>query len=177
MAAGSKKNDIIIIKKYANRRLYNTDTSIYVTLDDLYEMVKQGVDFEVRDAKSNEDLTRSVLTQIIFEREGKGETNLLPINFLKTIISFYENNNMQPFVPPYLEASMQMFMRNQEKFADMFRSAGFGAPTPGLGGLPPAFGNFDPLQNMEELTKKNMEMFQQAMSMFGPLGGLDKKDK
>jgi len=103
----------IVIKKYANRRLYNTDTSSYVTLDDLCEMVKVGSEFIVYDAKSGEDLTRQILTQIIFEEESHGE-HLLPINFLRSIIGFYDNS-LKGFVPHYLESTMQTFSKNQEK--------------------------------------------------------------
>src|SRR5690349_7923221 len=101
-------NKPILIKKYANRRLYNTQTSSYVTLDDLFEMVQEGVDFHVRDAKTEEDLTRSVLTQIIVDRETRGEQALLPINVLKSIISYYDNNTRNA-LPQYLEAAMQWF--------------------------------------------------------------------
>ena len=106
----------ITIKKYANRRLYNTATSTYVTLEDLADMVKQGDDFLVYDAKSGEDITRSVLTQIIFEEENKGQ-NLLPINFLRQLIRFY-GDSMQAFVPSYLEVSLENLSREQEKFRD-----------------------------------------------------------
>ena len=110
--AGSKSGDKVIIKKYANRRLYNTASSSYVTLDHLSEMVKEGIDFAVFDAKSNEDITRSVLTQIIFEEESRGQ-NLLPIQFLRQLIGFY-GDQMQSFVPTYLEMSLEGFARQQE---------------------------------------------------------------
>src|SRR6195952_1206782 len=107
----AKSDEPITIKKYANRRLYNTGTSTYVTLEDLASMVKSGEDFVVYDAKTNEDITRSVLTQIIFEQENKeGTQNLLPINFLRQLIGFY-GGAMQKFVPSYLEVSMESFTR------------------------------------------------------------------
>lgn len=169
-AASQPAKEVIIIKKYANRRLYNTETSTYVTLDDLYEMVKDGYDFEVRDAKSNDDLTRSVLTQIIFERESKNLHTLLPLDFLKQLILFYDDN-IQPFVPHYLDGTMKNFMRNQEQFREYFAKGGFAA------GIPTPLGEFNPLQKVEELTKKNMEVYQQAMNMFFGLSGGDKKQK
>src|SRR5579885_2713216 len=121
----------ITIKKYANRRLYNTATSSYVTLDHLCQMVKEGREFVVYDAKTGEDITRAVLTQIIVEEEAKGQ-NLLPIGFLRQLISFY-GDNMQWMVPRYLEYTMQSFASNQDKMRESFQSA--------LGGMFP-FGNF-----------------------------------
>ena len=141
--------DPVVIKKYANRRLYNTATSAYVTLDDLAQMVKDGVDFLVYDAKSGDDITRTVLTQIIFEEEGKGQ-NLLPINFLRQLIRFY-GDSMQAFVPSYLEFSLESLAQEQERFRKQLVD---------LGG--------DPFGNMEEHAKRNMAMFQQAMQMFNP---------
>lgn len=151
----------IVIKKYANRRLYNTDTSSYVTLDDLCDMVKEGSDFIVYDAKSGEDLTRQVLTQIIFEQEGKGQ-NLLPINFLRNLISFYDNS-LKEFVPTYLDASMQTFLKNQEKMQEyMGKTAPIGS-----------FGTV--AQQFEEISKQNMELFAKAFTMFAPFGETAKK--
>jgi polyhydroxyalkanoate synthesis repressor PhaR len=139
------------IKKYANRRLYNTGTSSYVTLDHLCQMVKEGVDFVVHDAKTGEDITRSVLTQIIVEEEGKGQ-NMLPVSFLRQLISFY-GNNLQALVPRYLDHAMQSFAHNQEQIQQYMSS---------LGGLFP-FG-----QQLEEMGKQNMALFQNAMKMFTP---------
>jgi polyhydroxyalkanoate synthesis repressor PhaR len=139
------------IKKYANRRLYNTGTSSYVTLDHLCQMVKEGVDFIVHDAKTGEDITRSVLTQIIVEEESKGQ-NMLPVNFLRQLISFY-GNNLQGLVPGYLEQAMHSFAHNQEQIQQYMTS---------LGGLFP----FGP--QLEEMGKQNMAMFQNAMKMFAP---------
>ncbi|HLY58111.1 MAG TPA: polyhydroxyalkanoate synthesis repressor PhaR [Stellaceae bacterium] len=143
----------IIIKKYANRRLYNTATSSYVTLDNLSQMVRGGADFIVYDAKSGEDITRSVLTQIIVEEEGKGQ-NLLPISFLRELIGFY-GNNMQWLVPRYLEYAIKTFSKNQEQLAKSVGSS--------FGGLFP-FGQF------EEMGKQNMALFEQALKMFSPFG-------
>jgi polyhydroxyalkanoate synthesis repressor PhaR len=146
----------ITIKKYANRRLYNTATSSYVTLDHLCQMVKDGKDFVVYDAKTGEDITRSVLTQIIVEEESKGQ-NLLPISFLRQLIGFY-GDNMQWVVPRYLEYSMQAFARNQEQMRDYFQNT--------LGGMFP-FGTF------EEVGKQNLAMFERAMRMFSPFAGAE----
>ena len=155
MSEHQKKNnpdEPITIKKYANRRLYNTATSTYVTLDYLSEMVKSGQDFVVYDAKSNEDITRSVLPQIIFEEENKGQ-NLLPIQFLRQLIQFY-GDNLQSFVPSYLEMSMNNFAQNQEKIREQMRDT-FGAA--------PGYNMF------EESARQNMALFQQAMKMFNPM--------
>ena len=149
---GSEKNPITI-KKYANRRLYNTATSSYVTLDHLCQMVKDGVSFVVFDAKTSEDITRPVLTQIIVEEEAKG-ANLLPINFLRQLISFY-GDNMQWVVPRYLEHMMEAFAANQER---MRRS------------MQDTFGGMFPFPNMEEMNKQNMALFEQAIKMFSPFG-------
>ncbi|MCA0432067.1 MAG: polyhydroxyalkanoate synthesis repressor PhaR [Proteobacteria bacterium] len=142
-----------VIKKYANRRLYNTATSTYVTLEDLSRMVKEGSDFIVYDAKTGEDITRGVLTQIIFEEENKGENNLLPINFLRQLIRFY-GDNMQAMVPGYLEFSMGNLLKEQEKLRNqMFES----------------FGG-DAFKAVEEQAKRNMQLFQDSLRMFTPFG-------
>ena len=138
-----------IIKKYANRRLYNTGTSSYVTLDDLAEMVKRGEDFQVVDAKSGDDITRSVLTQIIVEQESKGP-NLLPVTFLRQLIRFY-GDSLQNLVPTYLDFSIDALAREQEKFRNQMTQA-FGVPFAGL----------------DEHVRRNTEMFEQAMRMFLP---------
>ncbi len=148
-----QKSAPITIKKYANRRLYNTATSSYVTLDHLCQMVKDGLDFVVYDAKTGEDITRSVLTQIIVEEESKGQ-NLLPISFLRQLIGFY-GDNMQWVVPRYLEYSMQSFSRNQDQVRDYFQNT--------IGGMFP-FGRLD------EMSKQNLAMFERAMRMFTPFG-------
>jgi len=148
----AKSDEPVTIKKYANRRLYNTGTSTYVTLEDLAAMVKAGEDFVVYDAKTNEDITRSVLTQIIFEQENKeGAQNLLPINFLRQLIRFY-GDSMQMLVPRYLETSIESLAREQQKFRDQMSQA-FGVTS------------FGPL---DEQVRRNMEMFQRAFSMFTP---------
>jgi polyhydroxyalkanoate synthesis repressor PhaR len=140
----------VVIKKYANRRLYNTSTSTYVTLDDLASMVKAGTDFVVYDAKTGEEITRSVLTQIIFEEENKG-TNLLPINFLRQLIRFY-GDSMQAFVPGYLEFSLENLGKEQEKFRAQMMEA-WGA---------------DPFKAMQDHAARNMTMFSEAMRVFNP---------
>lgn len=139
------------IKKYANRRLYNTATSSYVTLDYLAQMVREGLDFTVEDAKTGEDITRSVLTQIIVEEESKGQ-NMLPINFLRQLISLY-GDNLQFLVPGYLEKSMESFGANQDQIRQYMKDN---------------FGAVFPLDRMEEMSKQNMAFFQQAMSMWNP---------
>jgi polyhydroxyalkanoate synthesis repressor PhaR len=140
----------VVVKKYANRRLYNTATSSYVTLDDLARMIKDGGDFVVKDARTGEDLTRSVLTQIIVEQEQKGQ-NLLPISFLRQLISFY-GDNMQFLVPGYLEQAMIAFARNQEQMRSNLRAT---------------FGMF-PFGQFEEIGKQNMAMFERALRMLSP---------
>jgi polyhydroxyalkanoate synthesis repressor PhaR len=151
--AMAKSAGPITIKKYANRRLYNTGTSTYVTLEDLAAMVKSGEDFVVYDAKTNEDITRSVLTQIIFEQENKeGGQNLLPINFLRQLIRFY-GDSMQMLVPRYLEVSIDSLTREQEKFREQISQA--------FGGM----GAFGPL---EDQVRRNMEMFERTFAMFAP---------
>jgi polyhydroxyalkanoate synthesis repressor PhaR len=148
----AKSDEPITIKKYANRRLYNTGTSTYVTLEDLAAMVKNGEDFVVYDAKTNEDITRSVLTQIIFEQENKeGGQNLLPINFLRQLIRFY-GDSMQMMVPRYLEVSIDSLTKEQEKFRQQVSQAF------GMGGFP----------GIEDQVRRNMEMFERTFAMFAP---------
>jgi len=147
----AKSEEPVIIKKYANRRLYNTGTSTYVTLEDLAAMVKAGEDFVVFDAKSSEDITRSVLTQIIFEQENKEGQNLLPITVLRQLIRFY-GDSMQMLVPRFLEVSIDSLTREQGKFREQMAQA-FGVT------------GFGPL---EEMARRNMEMFERAFSMFAP---------
>jgi polyhydroxyalkanoate synthesis repressor PhaR len=154
MAEPTKK-DPTIIKKYANRRLYHTGTSSYVTLEDLALMVRQGEDFVVTDAKSGDDITRSVLGQIIFEQESKGQF-LLPIAFLRQLIGFY-GDSMQSLVPRYLEFSIDRFMDDQKKMRDHL-SKSFGAA---------AFGQ-NPMAMLEEQTRTNMAVFQDAVRAFSP---------
>ncbi len=149
MSEHHPKDGPVVIKKYANRRLYNTQTSSYVTLDHLAQMVKEGTEFEVHDARSGEDITRSVLTQIIFEEEAKGQ-NLLPIRFLRQLIRFY-GDSLQAFVPGYLDLSMESFTKNQEGMKNRIAEA--------FGG-----GN----QALENLTRQNLAMFERAMQMFTP---------
>ena len=151
-----EKKEPVTIKKYANRRLYNTGTSTYVTLEDLAAMVKQGEDFLVEDAKTGEDITRSVLAQIIFEQENKEGQSLLPIAFLRQLIRFY-GDSMQKLVPHYLEVSIDTLVREQEKFraqmAQAFGVAGFGP--------------------LEEHVRRNMELFERTFAMFAPFARRD----
>jgi len=143
----------VIIKKYANRRLYNTESSSYITLDHLAKLTREGREFKVLDAKTDEDITHSVLTQIIMDEEGKGET-MLPANFLRQIISMY-GDSMQSVVPQYLEASMDAFRTNQAKFHEALQGAFTGGP-------------------FAEIAKRNMAMFEAATSAFKPGGGVAK---
>ncbi len=147
--------DKVVIKKYANRRLYNTAKSSYVTLDDLAKMVRAGQDFTVKDAKSGEDITRTVLTQIIVEEEAKDQ-NMLPTNFLRQLIRLY-GDPIQGLVPSYLEATMEAFQRNQ----DQMRSA---------------FGSGSPMNNFESIARSNMEWFEKSMQMFSPFAGATSQD-
>ncbi len=141
----------VVIKKYANRRLYNTEKSTYVTLEHLAQMVRDGEDFIVNDAKTGDDITRSVLTQIIFEEEAKGQ-NMLPTRFLRQLIGLY-GDTLQGFVPGYLDASMDTFSKNQEKMREQVRSVFEANPA---------------LSNFESLARTNMEWFENAMRMFAP---------
>jgi polyhydroxyalkanoate synthesis repressor PhaR len=150
----------ITIKKYANRRLYNTGTSAYVTLEDLADMVKKGEDFVVYDAKTGEEITRSVLTQIIFEQEGKNGQALMPIAFLRQLIRFY-GDSMQMLVPSYLEFTIDKLTSDQQKFREQFANA-FASPL--TGPTRQMFGS------LEEQARKNMAIFSQALSMFSPFG-------
>ena len=146
------KSAPVVIKKYANRRLYNTATSAYVTLDHLSQMVKEKTDFVVYDAKTGEDITRSVLTQIIVEEESKGGQTLLPIPFLRQLISFY-GDQMQWLVPRYLEQAMAAFSGQQEQMRKSLQNA---------------FGGLFPFGGLEEMSKQNMALFEKTMKMFSP---------
>ena len=148
----------VVVKKYANRRLYNTATSSYVTLDDLAKLIKEGVDFVAHDAKTGEDITRSVLTQIIVEQEQKGGQNLLPISFLRQLISFY-GDSMQFLVPGYLEQAMIAFNRNQEQMRKSLQAT---------------FGFF-PFGQFEEMSKQNMALFDRALKMLAPYATEEKQ--
>lgn len=150
---GKNKDGRVVIKKYANRRLYNTATSVYVTLDHLAEMVKAGVDFVVYDARTNEDITRPVLTQIIFDEESRGQ-NLLPIQFLRQLIQFY-GAQMQSFVPSYLEMSLDALAKQQGRMGEH---------------LPGAFTPAQSYKLFEEQVRQNMTLFGRAMKMFTPIG-------
>lgn len=150
MAKRTAEGEPIIIKKYANRRLYNTDTSSYITLDDLAKMVRENVDFQVLDAKTGEDITHTILTQIIVEEESSGAQQLLPVSFLRDLISMY-GNSMQAMMPPYLEATMENFQTNQSKLQEAFKTS--------MG--PDAF---------TKMAEQNMAMFQAAAGAFMPGG-------
>ena len=154
----AKSQEPVTIKKYANRRLYNTGTSTYVTLEDLANMVKEGEDFVVFDAKNGEDITHSVLTQIIFEQENKGQ-NLLPIAFLRQIIRFY-GDSMQMLVPRYLEASIDSFTKDQGKFRDHVTKSLTGG---GFAGL-------------DDHVRRNMDMFERAFHIFLPFPKTDEEE-
>lgn len=155
----SAKDESVVIKKYANRRLYNTGTSTYVTLEDLAEMVKRGEEFSVIDAKSGDDITHSVLTQIIFELENKDGQNMLPIPFLRQLISFY-GDQMQMVVPSFLEQSMIAFTKEQERFREQMKIA--------FGSGPVDMVSMTPMKALEEQARRNIDMFQNAMRMFTP---------
>lgn len=154
------KDDPVVIKKYANRRLYNTGTSTYVTLEDLADMVKRGEDFLVQDAKTGDDITHPVLTQIIFELENQDGQNMLPVPFLRQLIAFY-GDQMQAIVPSFLEQSMIAFSKEQERFREQMKSM-MGKTPIDMMKMP------SPIKALEEQTKRNMEMFQNAMRMFSP---------
>ena len=144
--------DPVVIKKYANRRLYNTSTSSYVTLDHLAEMVRAGTDFIVQDARNGEDITRAVLTQIIFEEESKQGQNLLPVQFLRRLIRFY-GDSMQGFLPAYLEMSMERFASAQDQWRDQIAKAWTGK---------------SPMGAFEDQARANLAMFEQAMRLWAP---------
>lgn len=144
---------VAIVKKYANRRLYNTASSSYVTLEDLSKMVRDGDDFVVFDAKTGEDLTRSILTQIILEEDGKGR-NLLPTKFLRQLIRYYDDS-LRAFLPSYLEMSMENFSSNQDQIRTYVEGT---------------VGRFFPLNHFEDMTRQNIALFQQATTMFGAGG-------
>ena len=150
-ASSEAETELVTIKKYANRRLYNTKTSSYVTLEHLSEMVRAGENFIVLDAKGGDDITRSVLTQIIFEQENRGQ-NLLPVQFLRQLIRFY-GDQMQGFLPPYLEMSMESFTKSQEQMRENFSRT---------------FGGRTPVAAFEDLARQNMSLFQQAMKVWTP---------
>lgn len=149
----STKQEPVVIKKYANRRLYDTETSQYITLEDMCESVKRGRDFAVVDAKTGQDLTRQVLTQIILEREIKGH-HLLPLEFLRSTIRFYDDK-MHGVLQQYLDASMKTFLNNQEQMR-------------GVMGKMPSGGDFSPFKPFEDMTRQNVAFFEKAFGMFSP---------
>ncbi|MCC6482151.1 MAG: polyhydroxyalkanoate synthesis repressor PhaR [Sphingomonadaceae bacterium] len=147
---GADASSPIIIKKYANRRLYNTETSSYITLELLSQMTREGREFTVVDAKTDEDITHNVLTQIIMEEESRCK-NMLPVNFLRQLISMY-GDSMQSMVPQYLESSMEAFRKNQQQFQQAMQGAFTAGP-------------------FAEIAKRNMEMFEAATQAFKPVAG------
>ncbi|HEV7255299.1 MAG TPA: polyhydroxyalkanoate synthesis repressor PhaR [Mesorhizobium sp.] len=159
------KDGPVVIKKYANRRLYNTGTSTYVTLEDLAAMVKRGEDFSVQDAKTGDDITHPVLTQIIFELENKNGQTMLPVSFLRQLIAFY-GDQMQMIVPSFLEQSMIAFAREQERLREQMKAA-WGKTPPAAGADMMGF-SAAPIKAIEEQTRRNVELFSQAMRMFSP---------
>lgn len=168
MASSKSKDKPTVIKKYANRRLYDTGRSSYVTLDDLCEMVKEGIDFVVIDAKTEADITRSVLTQIIADQEANGE-NLLPMDFMKNLIGLY-GNNMQQVVPEYLSMTFDMFLQNQERFREQISKS-----LEGMHNVPGMFPSSP--ESLEEMSKRNMEMFERTMKMFTPFAAQQANNK
>ena len=161
----AKTPEPVVVKKYANRRLYNTASSVYVTLADLGKMVKAGEDFVVHDAKTNDDITRSVLTQIIFEQEGVEGQSMMPVAFLRQLIRFY-GDSVQSLVPSYLEFSMDKFAGEQDNVRasaqKMFGDSAFAAPA---------------FAAIEEMTRKNLTAFTQALGLFSPFTPLAAKDE
>ena len=149
---GPASGEPVIIKKYANRRLYNTASSSYVTLDHLADMVREGVDFVVQDAKTGEDLTRGVLTQIIFDEESKSAQNLLPLQFLRQLIGFY-GDSMQALLPSYLEMSLEGFSKQRDRMQQEFSGV---------------FGGTQAVERVQEQVRQNLQMFDRAMKMFSP---------
>jgi polyhydroxyalkanoate synthesis repressor PhaR len=158
----------VVIKKYANRRLYNTGTSTYVTLEDLAEMVRRGEEFAVQDAKTGEDITHPVLTQIIFELENRQGQNMLPVSFLRQLIAFY-GDQMQTIVPSFLEQSMLAFAKEQERFREQMKGAIPKTPAEMMSIAGPT------MKAIEEQTRRNMELFQNAMRLFTPFPPADTK--
>ncbi len=158
------ENEPTIIKKYANRRLYDTGRSSYVTLSDLCEMVKEGHDFVVLDAKSGADITRPVLTQIIVEQEAQDEESLLPTSFLRNLIGFY-GENMQNIVPNYLDQTFEMFASNQDKLREQLTQSLHGIDNNPIESI------FSGAPSLEEMQRKNMEVFENTMKMFSNFSG------
>ena len=154
--AGRGTDEAVIIKKYANRRLYNTSSSSYITLDDLARMTREGVEFQVLDAKTGSDITHSILTQIIMEEEANGAEQMLPISFLRQLISMY-GNSMQALMPHYLEASMENFQANQRKLQEMFSQS--------MGG-----------DTFAKMAETNMAMFKAAANAFMPKGAAGQEE-
>ena len=174
----AKDGEPTIIKKYANRRLYDTGRSSYVTLDDLREMIQDNIDFKVIDAKSGKDITRGVLAQIIAEQESTDGDNLLPLNFMKSLITFY-GDNLQSAVPGYLESTFDIFVKNQEElraqftkpFEEMGQMNGMGT----MQNMQDLFKNAPMPPALEELNRQNIAMFEKTMKMFNPFAATNNK--
>ncbi len=154
--AATGKKEPVVIKKYANRRLYNTETSTYVTLEDLAQMVRSERDFVVFDARTGDDLTHSVLTQIIVEQESRAGQTLLPVPFLRQLIRFY-GGAMERMVPSYLQVSLETLTREQDRFRKQFANA---------------FTPTGALEAYQDQARKNLQLFEQAMAMFSPFGAV-----
>lgn len=167
----SRRSDVTIIKKYANRRLYHTEISQYITLDDVADMVRKGEELKVVDARSGADLTRAILTQIIVEQEAKGE-NLLPVKFLKEVIRTYQNN-LRPILPHYLDHAMDTLMSNQEQFGKYWSEQVGNKNMP----MMPAQAVQKFNEGIEEVARQNLNLFETAMKIFSPFVPLSNSDK
>jgi polyhydroxyalkanoate synthesis repressor PhaR len=170
----TRRSDITIIKKYANRRLYHTEISQYITLDDVADMVRKGEDLKVVDARTGQDLTRTILTQIIVEQEAKGES-LLPIKFLREVIRTY-HNNLRPVLPQYLDHAMDTLIANQEKVGE-YVAEQLESAQKNIGGILPmqAMSKFN--EGVEEIARQNVQMFETAMKIFSPFVATSPGDK
>lgn len=168
-----RRSDVTIIKKYANRRLYHTEISQYITLDDVGDMVRKGEDLKVVDARTGQDLTRTILTQIIVEQEAKGES-MLPIKFLRQVIRMY-SNNMRPMIPHYLDQTVDTLMNNQEELSKYWTDQ-IDSAQKNITKLPAqAVAKFN--EGVEEIARQNMTIFETTMKLFSPFGASTQNDK
>lgn len=168
-----RRSEVTIIKKYANRRLYHTEISQYITLDDVADMVRKGEDLKVVDARTGQDLTRTILTQIIVEQEAKGES-MLPIKFLRQVIRMY-SNNMRPMIPHYLDQTVDTLMNNQEELSKYWTSQ-IDSAQKNITKLPAqAVAKFN--EGVEEIARQNMNIFETTMKLFSPFGIASQNDK
>lgn len=169
----ARRSDVTLIKKYANRRLYHTAISQYITLDDVAEMVRTGEEFKVVDARSGQDLTRAILTQILVEEESKGES-LLPVKFLREVIRMYKHN-MRPMIPHYLDHAIESFLNNQEEYSQYWTEQ-MDSAQKNISKLPAqAVQKFN--EGVEEIARQNMTLFETAMKIFSPFGTMAQQDK